>query len=141
MGNLTIGAIFVLSLNVLLFLSQASIMNINPEGTNFYTHNGTILASFEKGDNILDTESSLDALPENQGAVTVEGGNIFTDVVASIKGWVAEKTGLRYVYNILSAPYNMLKMMGLPNAFVFAIGTLWYGVTLISVILVIWGRN
>ncbi len=145
MGNLTMALMFVLVLNVFMFLSQASVMNLNPEGTEFHNREGTMLESFNKGevdgDPVLDTQSTTDALPEAEGTISATTGNLFTDTFSSIKNWFAKATGLSYLYGIVSAPYNMLKSMNLPNDFVFAIGTLWYGLTLFLIVAFFWGKE
>lgn len=145
MGNLTIALVFVLVLNVLMFLAQATIMDLNPEGTQFHNREGTMLESFNKGeldeDPILDTQSITDDLPEAEGTISATTGNLFTDIFSSVKNWFAKATGLAYLYGILSAPYNMLKAMHLPNAFTYAIGTLWYGITLFLIVSFFWGKD
>ena len=145
MGNLTMALVFVLVLNVLMFLGQASVMNLNPEGTQFHNREGTMLESFNKGeldeDPVLDTQSTTDSLPEAEGTISATTGNLFTDTFASITNWFAKKTGLAYLSGIVSAPYNMLKAMNLPNDFVYAMGTLWYGLTLFLIVAFFWGKE
>lgn len=145
MGNLTLALVFVLTLNVLMMLAQASIMDMNPDGTQFYNREGTLLESFNKGeldgDPILDTQSTTGVLPEAEGTISATTGNLFTDTFASIKNWFAKQTGLAYLSGIVSAPYNMLKAMHLPNAFVYAMGTLWYGITLFLIVSFFWGKG
>lgn len=145
MGNLTIALIFVVVLNVLMFLTQAAILDLNPEAPTFYTNNGTILASLDANDNsgvyVLDTDNIADQLPTAEGSVSPTTGNLFTDTFSSIRTWLAKKTGLAYLFQIVSAPYNMLKAMNLPNAFVYALGTLWYVITLFLLIAFLLGRD
>ena len=145
MGNLTIALVFVLTLNVLMMLAQASIMDLNPEGPEFYNRDGTILESFNTGelgdDPVLDTQAITDNLPEAEGTISATTGNLFTDTFASIRNWFAKTTGLAYLYGIVSAPYNMLKAMHLPNAFTYAIGTLWYGITFFLIVSFFWGKG
>jgi len=145
MGNLTTALSFVLILNVLMFLVQAAILDLNPDATNFFTNEGTLLSNFDANNNngtyVLDTEGVADHLPTAEGSVSPTTGNLFTDMFSSMKTWFAETTGLSYLMGIVSAPYNLLKSMNLPNAFVFAIGSLWYALTLFLLIAFFWGRD
>lgn len=145
MGNLTTAMVFVLALNVLMFLTQASVQAINPEANIFFTCEGHMLDEFDKnsgsGEPVLDTENTYNNLPSGEGSVSPTTGNFFTDVFSSAKNWFAKKTGLSYLAGIVSAPYNMLKAMGLPNAFSFAMGTLWYALTFFLIVGFILGRD
>jgi len=145
MGNLTVALSFVIALNVLMFLTQAAILEVNPDATTFFTNKGTMLDSFDANKNTgnytLDTDAVSEHLPTGKGSISVTTGNLFTDMFSSIKTWLADKTGLSYLSGIVSAPYNILKSMNLPNAFVFAMGTMWYVLTLFLLIAFIWGRD
>src|SRR4030042_1674714 len=145
MGNLTVALVFVLTLNVLLYLGQVASYSLNPESSPvFFTNKGTMLETFDKnageGTPTLDTEQTTNVLPSTEGSVSPTTGNFYTDTFSSIKGWFAQKTGIAYIFGILSAPYNVLKSMNLPNEFSYAVGTLWYGTTLFLIIAFFWGR-
>jgi len=147
MGNLTTAMVFVLTLNVLMFLTQATILQLNPDAgqNSFFSNQNQILYDYDKnkgvGDPVLDTANTYDNLPSSEQGISPDNNNPFTDVFKSAKNWLSEKTGAKYLGQIVSAPYNMLKAMNLPNAFSFAIGTLWYGVTLFLIIAFIFGRD
>jgi len=146
MGNLTIALVFVMSLNVLMFLGQAAVYDLNPAtAPTFWTNEGTLLENFDAsggvGEPVIDTQETINELPAGEGSVSPTTGNLFTDTFSSIKRWVARSTGLAYLFGIVSAPYNILKSMGLPNDFVYAMGTLWYGITLFLVIAFFWGKD
>lgn len=141
MANLTSALVFVLVLNVLMFLSQAAIMDMNPDGSVFYSLNGTILGEFDKGSNTLDSSAVNDYLPSGESSISPSTGNIFTDTFTSIKSWFAKQTGLIYIYQLIGAPYNMLAVLHLPQAFRFAVGTLWYAITIFLIIAFFWGRD
>jgi hypothetical protein len=138
MGNLTTALTFVLILNV---LTQAAVIEVNPEANVFFTNEGTMLSNFDAGNNTLNVDNIANDLPTGQGSVSPTTGNLFTDVFSSAKTWLAKKTGLSYLTGILSAPYNMLSAMNLPRAFTFAVGTMWYALTLFLIIAFIWGRD
>lgn len=146
MGNLTTALVFVMALNVFMYLAQASILELNPDSAVlFFSGEGHLITEFDKnlgaGEPVLDTESTYDNLPSPAKDVSPTTGNIFSDMFTSIKDWFAQSSGLRYLAGIVSAPYNMLKAMGLPNSFTFAIGTLWYGITLFLIIAFTLGRD
>jgi len=144
MSNLTTALVLVLTLNVLIFLAQAGIDDLNPNAVNFYDSSGSLIDGFNGGtaDNpSLDKDALTNALPTAEGSISPETGNFFTDVFSSIKNWVTGLPGISYLYGIIMAPYNMLKMAGLPNAFTWAVGSLWYGLTLFLIVAFIWGRD
>ena len=135
MGNLTIAVIFVTILNVLMFLTQASMLQLNPEGLKFYNCEGTFLETYDvnkcSGTPVLDTSKISDELPTVDGSVSPTTGNLFTDTFTAIKNWFTTK--INFVGQIVSAPYTMLKFAGVPETLRYAIGTLWY---VISVFLI-----
>ena len=144
MSNLTTALVIMLSINVVFILAQASITEINPDGgTIFYNHSGSMLSSLSVGNDtyLLDDTNPGDKLPSGETSVSPETGNVYTDTFTTSRSWLLEKTGLGYVLNLLSAPYNILKSMGLPSIFSFAIGGLWYGMTLFLIVAFILGRN
>ena len=107
MGNLTIALIFVITLNVLMFLSQSVIIELNPEAPIFWTNNGTMLSSIDKGGHVLDTEQIKADLPSGEGAISPETGAFYTDTFSSKRAWWTKIPGLEYLYKIVSAPYNI----------------------------------
>lgn len=145
MSNLTVALVFVLSVNALLFLAQASVMDLNPSGGEFYTGEGSLISNFAKDKDldapILDTDATTTNLPEAEGSLSPETGNFFTDSFSSIRRWFTSIPGINYIYGIAIAPYNMLKIMNLPNSFVWAVGSLWYGVTLFLIVAFFWGKE
>ena len=132
---------FILSLNVIFFIAQVSVDKINPEdSTEFFNYSGSMIKQYDLGGYVLN-ESLADKLPESSNAVQVEEGNIFTDIFKTFKNWFAEKTGLNYLWNVVNAFPNFLKIMGLPIEIVFALGFFWHALTLFVFISLITGRN
>jgi len=143
MSNLTIATIFVVTLNVLMFLSQTAMLNINPDGPSCYNAEGSLIGETMQSQgnmSVSDTEA-LDDLPGSQGTVTIGDAIGFTDIFNNILGWFKSAPGIRYVYGVVSAPYNIFKCMGLAAEFVVAIGTLWYMVSLLILVAFLWGRE
>lgn len=145
MSNLTVALVFVLSVNAILFMAQASVMDLNPDSDGFYNADGTLISNFAKDNDvdnpIIDTDEITANLPEAEGSLSPETGNFFTDSFSSIRRWFTSLPGINYIYGITMAPYNMLKAMNLPGAFVFGIGSLWYGITLFLIVAFFWGKE
>jgi hypothetical protein len=144
-STLTNALIIVMAINVMLFLGQIAVLETNSEASIVYNCEGSMLGVFSS-DGCAGTEYVLSdtdpsgVLPEVEGSVSPETGAVYTDPYTGIKGWLVDSTGLGYLINILSAPSNLLKAIGLPAAFSFAIGGLWYGVTLFLIIAFLFGR-
>lgn len=145
MSNMTVATIFVVALNVLMFLTQTAMIDLNPDGSVCYNVEGSIIdeTMAGQGNGSVSDTSALGDLPGSAGTVVTGDGSttVFTDIFNNILGWFKSAPGLRYVYGVVSAPYNILKCMNLPSAFVVAIGTLWYMVTLLVLVAFLWGRE
>lgn len=144
MGNMTIAFVFAIVLNVMMFLSQTAMSETNPQSITFYNFDDSLLDNYDIGNESnrqIYVDDLNNQLPTGEGSINPETGNYFTDIFSSIKSWIADKTGIKYVKGMLTAPYNLLKAMGLPNNFSFAIGVLWYSITLFLTIQFFWGRD
>lgn len=146
MSNLTYALVIMLSINAIFILGQASVIEVVATGTEFYECEGTMLADLSSGNcstgsYLLNDTDPADKLPTGETSVSPETGNVYTDTFTTSRSWLLDSLGLRYVLNLLSGPYNILKAIGLPSIFAFAIGGLWYGVTLFLIVAFILGRN
>lgn len=142
MGNMTVAATFIFILNIMMWLTQVSALDMNPEGAVFYSPDNEIICQVgDCSSYTLNTSAINQQLPSAEGSISPTTGNLFTDTFSSIKDWLGDKLGLNYARSILSAPYQILQSMGLPLEFVYAIGTLWYGMSLIILVAFIWGRE
>lgn len=140
--NLTTVLLIVLSVDLILFLGQVSIHNINPEAPTYLNYPGSFLGRFDIGNYTLDQDiMEGNKLPSLEQSVSVTTGNIFTDSITSIKNWLLDTSGLGYVLGVLGGPITYLGYLGAPKEFIFAIGALWYGITLFLIIGFIFGRN
>lgn len=145
MGNLTIATIFIVLVNVLMWFSTIAMLEINPDGTFCYNLEGSIIDNTVTSSgnySVLDNEI-IDHLPTSEG-VTISPTSTsisFTDIFNNILGWFKSAPGIKYIYGVVAAPYNILKCMNLPNLFVAGIGTIWYLVTLLVLIAFMWGRD
>lgn len=144
MGNFDLAVVFVLTFNVLMFLTQATVMELNPTGyPTFLNEEGTLLNDITlqaENEGVIDTANIPDQLPRGEVVVSEDSGNFFTDTFSKIRDWFTQSTGLNYVKGILSAPYNFLKAMNLPSELVRILGTFWYGLTLFLVVAFFLGK-
>jgi hypothetical protein len=142
MGNLTTAMTFVMVLNVLMWFSQVATLEINPTGTAFYNNNDSLMCDFgDCSQYVIDEEGVTEKLPTGEGSISPTTGNLFTDIFSSITGWLGSVTGVKYLKEIISAPYKILLAMRVPQAFAFGCGVLWYGISLFVVLGFIFGRE
>lgn len=136
----------VLAVNVMLWLGQVAALELNPAGPVFYNCEDSMLAQFEANGcagntYVIDDSNPISQLPNQGSEVEISNGNVFTDTFSAAFGWFTKSTGLDYLYNILAAPKNFLAAVGVPDAFAFAVGAMWYGFTLLCVVAFILGRD
>ena len=145
MGNLEIATIFIVVLNVLMWFCSTAMIDINPTGNVCFTLGGSVIensittsGNYSTLDN--DVISDLPSASGSSISAGYSGGSIFTDIFNNILNWFKSAPGLKYVYGVVSAPYNILKCLNLPSVFVVGIGTLWYLVSLLTLAAFLWGR-
>jgi len=133
--------LIVIALDVVLFLFQFSITEINPSGPLVYNYEGSTLQKYDTGGYSLNVSNAINQLPESN-SVEASTGNVFVDTYSTLKSWfLIGASGLSYLYVILSGPSIVLAMLGAPTALTFAIGALWYAFTLFLIIAFITGRS
>lgn len=136
----------VLAVNCMLWLGQVAALEMNPDGPQFYNCQGSMLGTLEAsgcagGAYVLNDSNPASRLPTAGGTIEVDSGQSYTDTFAASNNWFTDATGLSYLYNILAAPANFLKAIGVPGEFSFAVGAMWYGLTLFLIIAFVLGRN
>ena len=145
MGNLVIATVFIAMVNILMWFSSVSMLSMNPSGTFCYNVEGSIIDSsvLHSGNyTVLNNDDLLKDLPSSQTtSVTAGSTNIFTDIFNNVIGWFKSAPGIKYIYGVIAAPYNILKCTGLPDIFVTGLGTVWYLITFLVFVAFIWGRN
>ena len=112
--------------------------------TNLFTYEGSHIASFDTGNYTLN-EDIASQLPTGSGTADVDEdtGNIFTDTFKTIKNWLLETTGLKYVINVLNALPNFVKLI-FPSEFsevAFALGYLWNALVVFALVFWLKGGN
>lgn len=142
--------VFVLALNVLLFLADTAMSDINPDASNIYTADGSMLDGFAKdgdiGNPTLDSSTLLDGLPKSESVVEPDAGFKISDVFGAIRAWMSSTWGVKYLYGIVVAPYNMIALIPFPDGhnydFIrFGIGAFWYGITFLLMLAFVFGRD
>jgi len=144
MGNIQVATGVIVFLNMLMYLTTFSLAAANPGGVLCYNIAGTIIEQTVNtgvdGDTLQN--DALASLPDSEGAISSGSSTtIFTDIFNNVLGWFQSAPGLKYVYGVVAAPYNILKCMNLPNEFVVGVGSLWYLVSLLALISFLWGRD
>ena len=152
MGNTTNAFIFVMTINILCFIFQVSVIGLNEQydvrdsNTINYHCGGSILEAFSDNCTSYETvtvnnNDLTQQLPGTAQTTTVSSGFTLTDVFTSIKSWFLNTTGLKYLYAIVTGPANVIKIMELPNEFAWALTSLWYGINLLIIIAFLWWRD
>ena len=146
MASLGMTLSIVLGVNIMLWLGQVAVLELNPTGPQFYNCKDSMIGGFEaqncQGTQYALADSNPNAqLPTGTGTVTTTSGTLYTDPFSVISNWFSQATGLKYIYNILAAPANFLKAIGVPSEFSFAIGAFWYGFTLFIIVAFFFGRD
>lgn len=136
----------VLAVNGMLWLGQIAALEMNPDGPQFYNCEGSMIGQFEAsgctgGTYVLADGNPASQLPSSGSQIEVDSGNVFTDTFSAAVSWFTDSTGLKYLYNILAAPSNFLKAIGVPSMFSFALGAMWYGFTLLTIVAFALGRD
>jgi hypothetical protein len=138
MGNTTTMMVFISTVNIIFFLAQAAIVNINPDtSSTFYNNSGTI---FDDAKAMNTKTNFTDILPETTTIVGVSG-NPFIDIFASIKAWVSGNIGFKIINAFFQTPYMISKSLHLPELVSNGIFVWWWGITLVVVILFLRGND
>lgn len=141
MGNLTTALVFVLVINCMLYVTQLTLNELNPDSPVSFlnTTHGNMIAQLDSGGNTLN-EDVTGPFPGGQGATEPTGTGQDWDVFSKITEWFKNTWGIKYVYGIVTAPYYILQYI-LPQALAFVVGAIWYGITIMLIIAFIFGRD
>jgi len=112
--------------------------------TKLFNYEGSHISDFDTGNYTLDDDIASQ-LPTGTGDADVDedSGNIFTDTFKTIKNWLLETTGAKYVINVLKALPNFLKLI-FPAEFAsvaFALGYLWNALVVFALVFWLKGGN
>jgi len=132
-----------LFMNMLLFTAQLSVDNlaesIGEDSVQFFNYEDSHISEFDTGNGtyVLDDEVST-KLPDGSGEIEADSGNIFTDTFATVKNWLLDSTGAKYVIKAVNALPNFVAQI-MPSGFKelgFALGYLWHAITVF--LLIVW---
>lgn len=141
--KLEVAIAVMIILDVMLFLSQTALDKVAAEESviapQFYDYDKSVLKQYDTG-NYTTPENISELLPDAQGAVDPDTGNIFTDLFSSMKDWFLDIPGVKYVIGVVTAVPNALKSMGLPAEISFALGAIWHVITFLLVLAWLFGR-
>jgi len=105
--------------------------------TKLFNYDGSHIAQFDTGNYTLD-EDIANQLPTGTGDANVDEatGNVFTDTYKTIKNWLLETTGLKYVISVLNALPNFIKLIFPADytSVAFALGYLWNALVVFALV-------
>lgn len=141
MGTLTNALIVVMCINAVMFLGAFTFQGLSDNSAGFgYDCQATLFGSLDSSgcSNIsaVKFNGSVDSsvFPSANPQVDVTSGGIFVDTFNAVKNWLLNTLGLKYLVDLVKAPAVFLSYLGLPDPIVFAIASLWYGITLFLLI-------
>jgi len=144
--TITKALVFVLALDLLLFLGQISVNAVAVEMGKtppfFFNNTNSALIEGTGSNYVLNTSGIEGRLFESTPVAEQNTGNFFTDTVKDIKNWFVDNVpGLNYLIGIVGAPYSYLHVIGAPAEVCYGIGGLWLILTIFLIVMVITGRN
>jgi hypothetical protein len=141
-NKLAMALIIMLVLDVIFFLTNTAMVDINPAGSTLYDYDSSFISDYDIGNYTLqDVEGGRSILPEGTASVSTETGNVFTDTFKTSSNWIQTAgKGLNYLTEFLGGPTTILRDINAPREVTFSIGALWYILTLFFIIAFILGR-
>jgi len=151
--KLILTLVIILVIDVILFFGQVAVNNVVTEysldsnDNAIFNMDKSFIQRFNDGADgsysVITNSSGI--IPEASDSVSTETGNLFTDSARSIKTWLANSasgvvTGWNYFTNFLSGPVHYFENINAPQEFIFGLGALWYGLTILLLILLIFNR-
>jgi len=137
------------ALVMLMFVTDLAQTNVAEEEgitahTSFFNYDGSHIQNFDAGNYTLD-EDITSQLPTGSGQADVDEdtGNFFTDTFRTMKNWLLETTGLKYVIGVLNALPNFVKII-FPAKYAkvsFALGYLWNALVIFALVFWLKGGN
>lgn len=135
MSNLVNALAIVLSISAMLILGGIVASDIAGEDKTIMSCKGTVFDNCTSTGYELNTNNLQGQLPDvNLNPVNPTGVTGEEGIFANIGAWLADVTGVTYLYNIVALPTTFLKSIGLKAVYADIIATIWYGVTLFLLI-------
>lgn len=140
------GLVLILCIDIMFFLGQIAINNVAEDigraPLNFYNSSYVETTDSGNGSYVVDTSNLNTRIYTSNTGVTTEEGNVFTDTVNDLKNWFIENTpALNYAINFVGAPATFLNVVHAPKELSFAVGGLWFIMTIAIIVMIITGRN
>lgn len=143
--SMLVALVFVVTINVLMILANASIIGMGGSDV-FINYNGSIVGHYVQTSNgmVYVNENGMTTELPNSNSGIEPTGNFFIDSFASVKAWFTGiGTGIDYFKAVVTAPYNLLKLM-MPDpsqsVMVAVLGTFWYAISFFIIISYMWWR-
>lgn len=136
MSNLTNALLIVVCVSAVFILAGVVMTDIGGADNKFMSCSGTLFTNCTgTGNYTLDTSNPLGVLPStNLNPVNPTGITGEEGIFSSIGSWLADVTGLNFLYNLISAPSSFLKAIGLKTIYADIIAGVWYAVVLFLII-------
>ena len=116
--------LFMVSINVMLFLGQTTVDNLKADGytagntSTVYDYQNSLISDYDAGNKTIKGSSDSD-LP-----TSIEGSNgVFSDLFNTFRSWAVDT--FSFVPRFVNAVPTLLKGMGLPSELAFVLGFVW----------------
>lgn len=132
--------VFVLLVNVFVFIAQTSITKTNTDSEIFSPYAGSWASEYDTGNYTLSSDPAA-GLPDtiNTGE---SSGNIFTDSWNTLKTWFTNAaTGTSMFARMVSGPTSLLIAANVPPEISFIIGFFWNVLSIFLVVAFIRGGS
>ena len=132
--------VMMVCLSIVLFLFQASTDAVSSTSTEIFQYEGSILEAYDTGgyNQEIDPESGVPSIPSE---VSTGGDSGFTDIFQSIKSWFTDSKSGKIIGGLYYSVPNVLKGMGMPEPFSFALGLLWTLLAIFSFVMFMRGLS
>lgn len=124
--------LFILLLNVIMFMVQAGITSTGSD-VNKFNYGTSMMRDYDGGNYSLVEDVSTD-IPEGTNTIDANTDNFFTDTWKTLRSWILAVPGANYIYNIVNAVPHFLTAIGFDREVVFAIGFLWHLLTVFLIV-------
>lgn len=129
--------VIMIAISTVLFLFQVSVDSISPQSsTTLYNMNGSFFQTYDSGNYNLkeDDSNTNDGIPDIPAEVSTDI-NSFTDIFQFIGNWFKTSKGGQIITGLYYAVPNILKGLGMPIEFSFALGLLWHLLAIFSFVM------
>lgn len=121
MNDFTYAWLICAGITLLMVLSQAAISQENPSGQQIISLSDNALTrNYQNGQ--FDDSKPYENLPRSPGG---QGNNDYTDEYRVMQNWLGG-SGNSVFQDVLSAPFDFLKAMKLPDFIVGILGAFWW---------------